>query len=258
MLTQHQKELFEARGLLRLGQFLPKDKVRATQEVVYRLAAEEGAWQDGVWQLEQMEERPPFTKRTEEFSALMTQELLDVISMLVDGQPVRATNIPSFLFSLPQKTPWRLPVSWHTDIPRQPLPGPPAVQIFTFLETVHPKGGGTLVVSGSHRLGNNGKYIRSKEFRESLKVHPYFEELMSKEAPDRERYLTIPGRVDDVDLQVEELHGEPGDVYLMDMRVLHTRSDNNCDAPRLMITHRYLLESTIERSFAGLKSPRRK
>ena len=43
------------------------------------------------------------------------------------------------------------------------------------------------------------------------------------------------------DLEVVELTGQPGDVYLMDLRVLHSRCANTLPVPRLMITRRFLL-----------------
>ncbi|MEM7029491.1 MAG: hypothetical protein AAF629_07995 [Chloroflexota bacterium] len=49
--------------------------------------------------------------------------------------------------------------------------------------------------------------------------------------------------MDDVELQVAELHGEPGDVYLMDIRMLHARSVNTASTARLMITQRSCLEA---------------
>jgi len=55
-----------------------------------------------------------------------------------------------------------------------------------------------------------------------LRRLPYFRELMSKDDKDRGRFLSESCPVGDVDLEVVELHGEPGDVFLVDMRVLHT------------------------------------
>ena len=40
-----------------------------------------------------------------------------------------------------------------------------------------------------------------------------------------------------------ELHGEPGDVFLTDLRLLHTLAPNASRVPRLMVTQRFLLES---------------
>jgi hypothetical protein len=39
------------------------------------------------------------------------------------------------------------------------------------------------------------------------------------------------------------MHGEPGDVFLMDMRMLHTLAPNAAHVPRMMVTQRFVLEA---------------
>lgn len=68
---------------------------------------------------------------------------------------------------------------------------------------------------------------------------------MSEDFPNRERFLTILGKVGDIELLVVELCGEPGDVFLMDMRLLHTAAPNTASIPRLMVTERYRLKSAV-------------
>lgn len=247
MLTQEQKETFATKGLIRLEQFLPRATVRTAQEFIHQLAEKEGAWREGVWQLSETSARPEFTQpiSKKEFNILTTPELLAVIQLLVDGQKVEARGNPSLLFTLPQNQPWTMVNAWHTDVPRQPHGGIPGVQMFTFLEPVCPRGGGTLVVAGSHRLVNNRKFIRSKDVRTRLKKYPYFQELTANDLPNPEHFLTTPGNVGNVELQVVECHGEPGDVILTDLRLLHTLSMNTARIPRLMVTQRYFLASTM-------------
>ena len=48
------------------------------------------------------------------------------------------------------------------------------------------------------------------------------------------------GSVGEVALRVMELTGQPGDVWVMDLRVLHSAAPNAADRPRLMVTHRFL------------------
>ncbi|MEM7125223.1 MAG: phytanoyl-CoA dioxygenase family protein [Chloroflexota bacterium] len=254
MLTNYQLEEFSSNGVIRLEQFLPLDIVSAVQESILQLAEEEGVWHDGIWQLGEYPNRPRFTKKREVLRPLITDKLLQAVDILVDGQKVKTQGDPGMLFTWPQDGVWTVPTAWHIDLPRQPLPGVPAVQLFTFLAPVPPSCGGTLVVAGSHRLFNNGKYIRSKELIEQLQEYSYFKELMAKEVPNRKRFLTTSGSAEEVDLQVVELHGDPGDTYLVDMRALHTGSTNKANVPRLMVTQRFYLESTMSRSFRGLKS----
>lgn len=129
-------------------------------------------------------------------------------------------------------------------MPRLANGGVPGMQIFAFLETVEPGGGGTLAVTGSHRLLNTGVRRSSGELRKELKQERYFAELMSNQTDDRLRFLREDGHVGDVELQVVEMTGEAGDVYFMDLRLLHTAAPNTLQIPRIMLTKRYLLESS--------------
>lgn len=249
MLTQHQLETFKIKGFLRLEKFLPIEVVRSAQEFIYHLAEKEGAWRRGDWQLSETSDRPKFTKpmHKEKLQILETSELLAVIDILVHGQKLRVRrHPPALLFTSPQNTPWKMLPAWHTDAPRQPRTEHSGVQMFTFLDTVVPRGGGTLMVSGSHRLLNEGKLIRSKDIKARLKKYDYFQALLAKKQPNPEEFLTTIGKADDIDLQVVELHGDPCDVIFMDLRALHTLSTNTADRPRLMVTQRYHQESAID------------
>jgi ectoine hydroxylase-related dioxygenase (phytanoyl-CoA dioxygenase family) len=43
-----------------------------------------------------------------------------------------------------------------------------------------------------------------------------------------------------VPLKVLELTGEPGDVWITDLRVLHAAAPNASDRPRVMVTDRFV------------------
>ena len=260
MITQAQKTLFEKRGLILLESFLPGEKVTSAREVLLGALERKGIWQDGDWQLEDLPQSTATdagakltkdSKRSKVFQELMTQELVDTIEELSGCQPVQPlADHPGVLFTLPNASRWSVPGTiWHLDIPRLPSGRPPGIQMFTFLNTVNPGGGGTLVVTGSHRLLNDRGFIRSRQLKRHLKREPYFRDLMSKNLPDRHRFVEQPGRVGDVELQVVELHGGPGDVYLMDMRILHTLAPNASCVPRMMLTQRFVCDSVREELF---------
>ena len=165
------------------------------------------------------------------------------------GRPVCASSIgrcrplgpPALLLTLPNAETWTVPHGiWHLDLPRLPRPGIPGLQAFAFLDAVPPGGGGTLVVRGSHRLLNDRGFARSKQVKRLLKREPWFAALMGRGETDRRRFLDAPAEVRGVPVQVVELHGEPGDVVLTDLRLLHTIAPNAGMAPRLMATQRYL------------------
>ena len=45
--------------------------------------------------------------------------------------------------------------------------------------------------------------------------------------------------------QLTEMVGDPGDIYLMDLRVVHAGSANASSKPRMMLTQRFYLESAL-------------
>jgi hypothetical protein len=263
MITASQKEAFDSRGLIRLGGLLPAEKVDPAREAVLGPLGRQGVWRDGSWHLGEL---PPSTapnaganlvkgvKRSQKIRDLVTEEVRRIVADLLDERvtfPV--TDFPQLLFTLPNAESWTVPHDiWHLDVPRLPDCGIPGVQMFTFLSTVAPGGGGTLVVTGSHRLLNESRRISSKQLKKRLKREPYFRDLMSKNLPDRHRFIRECSSVGDVELQVVELHGEPGDVIFMDMRILHTLAPNATRVPRIMVTQRFLLESLRGAVYGGM------
>ena len=254
MFTTTERETFARQGLIKRENFLPAEKVDAARKVIFHQLAQAGLWHNGGWALDKARPATELTagmalvKPLDHHPAIMalaSEEAPAAASALVDGRPLfPMSRHPGLLFTLPNATTWTVPhQNWHLDLPRLADGGVPGVQIFAFLETVEPGGGGTLAVTGSQRLGNTGVRISSGDLRKQLKRTPYFAKLMSYQADDRLRFLHEVGQVGDVVLQVVEMTGEAGDVYFMDLRVLHTIAPNMRSIPRLMLTQRYLLEA---------------
>lgn len=248
---------FASRGVIRLERFLPRERLDAARTVVFEALERQGLWRDGRWRMDafQPSHAPAAgsqllkgVKRSPALENLATPELLAAMRALVDDRPLAPlADQAQVLFTLPNATVWTVPHSiWHLDVPRLASGKVPGVQLFTFLDSVKPAGGGTLVVAGSHRLLNDEGFIRSKDVKRRLKREPYFADLMSKQVTDRERFVREPGQVGDVEVQVVELHGEPGDVYLTDMRLLHTLAPNATSVPRIMLTQRFMFEDAVE------------
>ena len=106
--------------------------------------------------------------------------------------------------------------SWHSDTPNVPGDGLTGVIVLGFINHVRPRGGGTMVITGSHRLFETSTTaITSKMAKRKLKKYPYFRELLSSKSTDRERFFTESGYVNDIELKVVELTGEPGDAYFV-------------------------------------------
>jgi ectoine hydroxylase-related dioxygenase (phytanoyl-CoA dioxygenase family) len=254
-LTSRQHAEFRRRGVLRLEGLLPVDAVRRAREAVLRQLERLGFWRDGAWRLDAAS-RPRFpdkgfkarqigNKHPEVEALLETPALLAVVDALLDGRPFdRAIHKrPQVLVTLPNADAWSVPTGWHVDAARLPSGESPGVQLFGFLDTVAPRGGGTLVVAGSHRLLNDGHARSTSEIRRCLQREPVFRDLYA-EGPDaaaaRTRRLGETGVAGDVELQVVELTGAPGDAWLVDLRTLHAVAPNAVARPRMMVTHRFV------------------
>ncbi len=85
-------------------------------------------------------------------------------------------------------------------------------------------------------------WFSGKQLQRRLKRHEATADLWRPDAEGRGRFLHEGANVDGVPLQVEELTGEPGDVSVVDMRVLHAPAPNCASAPCLMLTHRWISE----------------
>jgi hypothetical protein len=252
-LSSDQLAEFAARGVLKLSRLIPAETVRRAREAVLAPLARRGLWQDGAWRLDAVP-RPSYPKTGlkvgraighdhPELQALIeAPDLAAAVDQLMDGHPFDRRfwgARPQVLFTLPNIDVWRLPrEGWHTDGIRTASGASPGAQVLGFLDHVRPGGGGTLVVAGSHQIANEGRPMRIREITRRLRREPFFRELMAG------RFSTAGGlpkaRVGDVTVEVLELTGEPGDVWLMDMRMLHSPAPNAADRPRMMFTCRFV------------------
>ena len=253
MLNDDQKARLRDRGALHLPGFLPEEAFRPVRERVERVMLDEGHFDGTDWIVPA--ERPKWPnggfagkriKKAKELRLLDTEDLRATIQDLLDGEDLFTfMDRPQPLFTLNNADEWFLPSTiWHIDLPRFAGCDEPGYQMFTFLAPVQPRCGGTLVVAGSHRVGNPSTgVLRSKRVKGVLKRYDTFADLLSTKSKNRERLLETSETVDGVEVQVVEFTGEPGDVWLMDMRLLHTLAPNPSPAPRLMVTQRYVRES---------------
>jgi ectoine hydroxylase-related dioxygenase (phytanoyl-CoA dioxygenase family) len=261
ILTPEQRDEFQRRGVLRLEGLLPAAAVGEARGAVQRAFEPMGLWRDGAWRLDAAT-RPVFpekgfrskqigNKHPEVEALLETPALLAAVDVLLNGRAFDRTRNrrPQVLATLPNADAWSVPTGWHVDFPRLPSGERPGVQLFAFLDRVEPGGGGSVVVAGSHRLLNDGHLRRTGDIRGPLQRLPVFEDLFA-EGPDaadgRARWFTEPGAIGDVELQVVELTGAPGDAWLMDLRTLHAVASNAAARPRLMITYRFVRADLIQ------------
>jgi len=250
-------EIFAEKGLMRIEGLIPDSVVAPARELVYSRLAKAGLWRGGAWKgkgdetLKLEKTALKDISKSGVFKDLQTADVLDIARQLVNGEEVRAEPHPSLLFTSTNASKWVLPYgAWHLDLPRLGPLGAPGVQMFAFLDTVSAGGGGTLFVSGSHRLLNDKGFIRSRDLKTLLKEHAYFRDLMDKSISDRNRFLSETHSVDDVPLQVVEITGAPGDVFFTDLRLLHAISPNAQPNPRLMVTQRFPREAVADHIYA--------
>jgi Phytanoyl-CoA dioxygenase (PhyH) len=262
-LSPEQLDEFDRRGVLRLTGLFSADRVRRAREHVQLRLARSGLWKNGAWRLSEAANRPQWpdtglkvsrvigNKHPDVEALLEEPALLHVVAALLDGHPFDRTihRRPQVLFTLPNSHTWTVPTHWHVDIPRLASRRRPGVQLFMFLDMVEPRGGGTLVIAGSHRLLNGGQFLKVKEINRRLcQEAAFFRELYGQATVgvgDRAGLLELTASVGDVGLEVMELTGAPGDAYFTDLRVLHTAAPNATDQPRVMATHRFVRADVV-------------
>lgn len=182
------------------------------------------------------------------FDAMASPVVRAVLDQLLQGRWRSPTRWGVPLVSFPEHgRVWDVPhEQWHLDSPVNPPVSsePPRIaRVFVLLSALHPQGGGTLVVTGSHRVlqqlaTHAGKRLASAEAKRLLWAqHPWFAELAAPCHKDRvAHFMNTSTEVDGVAVRVAEMTGEPGDLYLMHPSSLHAPSLNASAATRLVLT----------------------
>ncbi len=169
-----------------------------------------------------------------------------VDDLLGPGNWQRPDRWGTLLVAFPESTgPWDLPsTNWHLDFPvSRSTSGLDAVRIFTCLAKLSPGSGGTLFVSGSHRLVQNlvrqGERLASAEARKRLiRAHLWVKALCSRDETDNrvQRFMSNGTAIDGVEVRVVEMTGEPGDVIFTHPMILHAAALNCSSVPRFVLS----------------------
>lgn len=229
------EDLSEA-GVLKLPGWVPAAATRsARQAALNRLRARQ------IWPGKgsaRYRRRPIFQQTTAlsaelvdvcDLSVLFEPALAELAASVLQGPVVAAAT--QWLVSLPGSDSWGLSgLNWHRDAKGDPgrLPG---LQAFVLIDDLSPRGGGTLALAGSHRQ-------RPSRGRQAGALSACLRSGLDASMFD------APFEVEGLSLRLVEMCGRAGDVYLMDMRVLHTPSANAAARPRLMATTRFLRPSS--------------
>jgi hypothetical protein len=178
------------------------------------------------------------------------------------GNWKKPRNWGGFLVKFPETdaSNWNIPAGyWHVDAhftydPRTAF----GLRVFTFLSDVPPRGGGTLVVAGSHRLA--ARFVRRLSAQERalgfaklrdrfLSEDPWFRRLTEThdQKDDRTGYfMNKESVVDGVPVRVEQLCGHRGDVIIMHPWAVHAASPHCGITPRFMLAKDLFAESPRE------------
>lgn len=229
-MTSEQSAEFATRGCLYLAGALSKKVIQPIKARVLGDLKQLNIWSSGRT-LSQRLKGVPIFQQTNKLGqwisypdlhrTLMSASLSSVMEQLVQRPLLPAQSAP-LLISLPHKDDWTLAgLSWHRDIAHSQTRSIPGIQAFVLLDDVPVHGGATLAIAGSHRL-NNPTAAKQR-----------LEELSSDGA------ISVEG----CELSLVEMCGRAGDVYLMDIRVLHSPSINASKKPRLMATMRRLVDA---------------
>lgn len=218
-------------------------------ETVWHVLSRRGIRRDNraTWR----EERPVHLQELKEhpvFWAAWGKRTIAAIDQLMDGASWKMPKCPGAHFiAFPSGAQWNIPSSgWHIDANYLSALVPPAgARLFALFGDVEPRGGGTLMVSGSHRLVHKWfrdhpppPDARGAEFRKLLQAHPYIRDIHTQGDRD-ERVARFMERVEEADgipLRVVENTGAAGDVILIHPLMLHVAAPNNGSELRFLLS----------------------
>jgi len=254
MLTDNQLNDFRHAGLLRLpGALGAQDAAAIVDRIWDHLDHSHGVARDRreTWTVDQPTGLRAITAEPQ-FDALGSSTVRAALDDLLGAgrwQTPRRWGRPLVTFPSGRKQ-WTLPAggAWHNDfVPLRPDTGERAVQLFVILKDLPTHGGGTLVLTGSHRLvtryiADTGNAPHPSRVRHALGEHSWLRDLWEPQLAITDeqrihRYMVDGARILDVDLRVVELTGRAGDAYLMHCDTFHAVAPNTSDEPRMMATN---------------------
>jgi hypothetical protein len=250
-LTGNQREQFETTGVLRLDSAFSAADAALMRDVVWRYV--ERKMPIPVDDPALLKGRVPVSfkglKRHRAFAPLLGN--VAVRGALDDIFAPRGWQVPKpgaqILLTLPTPGEWALPHTlWHMDTGfHQPTWPVQTVKLFAFFGQVDHGGGGTVLLSGSHRLVDrfrttlpeDGRGGNSGSWGRFMKQDAWLQELSRPgvEPARSQRFLDSEHMVDGIPLRVIELTGQPGDVVITHLHVFHCVAPNVSTRPRLML-----------------------
>lgn len=238
-MTEQIRSDFERTGVLRLKNYLSIQSVQPVKIKILNELKRLKFMEGGKFHTSKFKSIPIFQQTNQlgqlirdldEVNSLFPHELLQFMNDLADSGLKAAHPFPQILLSFPHKQDWSLKnLNWHVDYKPGKKDVLLGIQAFVLIDEVKPRGGATLALSGSHKLNyvktgfSSTEVLRKSNFDE----HP-------------ELFLETQN-VHGNEIKIVEMCGGAGDVYLMDLRVLHTPSVNSTQNLRMMTTNRFLV-----------------
>ncbi len=242
VLSPEQIEQFERDGFVRVQAALPSEYVEGVRDFLWEYYSEAvGMLRDDpkTWQ------NVNVNKNVID-KAVRTQigpRLIAATDQLLGPHQWHLSTLGGLLTGLPihRIEDWKLRTDlWHTDNdPRPYLNDVTELMLFTFYSSVQARGGGTLVLTGSHHLMKLMKHHLDSypNMRDFTKSHPYLRRLTNGRpmAPEEARqFMDTATEVYGVDVRVVEFTGEPGDAILCHRALFHAINMNCGSEPRMM------------------------
>lgn len=232
-------ETFSKQGILALRGFHPRKLVEAARDSILSELSRLNMKVNGKIQSSKIQDLPVFQQtsrlgqmvgRIEQVDRLFSDDLLTAMNDLAGAKLKPSQPHSQILLSFPHKMDWSLNgLNWHLDLTPPQADQIPGVQAFVLVDDVQPQGGATLALAGSHKL----HYVSHNcSAHEILRRSSDF-------SSNPENYLKSQV-IEGTPIQIIEMSGRAGDVYLMDLRVLHSPSINARRNIRMMATNRYL------------------
>lgn len=230
-MTPEQQAFFRANGYLLLKAALPTAAVKAVRDEVLDALRRRKLLLFGQGLPASIRALPLFQQITAlsqalpppaQLGKLLTPDLVALMNGLADARLEMGGPL-QLLISPPCQGAWTLQgLNWHRDLTAPDPRRVPGVQVFILLDDVQVQGGATLALAGSQTLD------RRSEAGRQLRA-------LLRGSADIEQALRARG------LSLVEMSGRAGDLYLMDMRLLHSPSVNTTRKPRMMATARCLV-----------------
>ena len=227
-LTAEQERLFGEQGYLYLPGALAQKTVQPVKAHVLDELKRLRIWATGRALSDRMEGIPAFQQVTKLSQLiryprlkdrLLSQNLYSTMHRLA-GTALAPEQDTQLLISLPHPDDWTLEgLNWYRDVSGSKLNRLPGVQAFVLVNDLLPRGGATLALAGSHTL--------KQRFQGRQSINRLLNSGAGHSSPPN-----------DTGELILEMAGRAGDVYLMDMRLIHTPSINTTRNVRMVATIR--------------------